>query len=197
MLNIVASLFGGFVFDCIDNFFDNFLYFNDNWFFNNLLDYLFYNPFNFFYLLFHFLDNKCLLSDNFDWHNFRNGLVDYFFNDDWLLNFNNFLPDYLNLNNLGDFYSFFYNFLNDSRNFHQFLLYPFYFDDLLDYLIDVLDDFNGDVDNFLYLLNFGVSYNFLNSFLDRIDRRHLDYSINNLFHDFGHLHNFMVNLEAI
>jgi len=87
--------------------------------------------------------------------------------------------------------------LNNLRYFHNPLLHFFHLHNLLNYPIHVFDHFNRHMNDFLNLLYFGIRHHFLHYLLNWDNRRHLDYSLHNFLDYFGHLHNLLVDVEAL
>lgn len=140
-------------------------------------------------------DRQNLLPNNLDFSNLWHGVVDYFLDNNWLFNFHDFLDVNRGLNQLGDFYNSLNNFFHDSWHFNN-LLYDFlHFDYFLHDVVNILNHFDGNVNDFFNLLDFWHFDDFLYDLLNRNNLRNLNDSLNDLLNNFLDFNNFGNNSE--
>lgn len=139
------------VLDDLNSFFNNSIEWLDN--FNNSLHYLLLHDFH--------LNN--FSNDPLNWNNllfyylhfseFRNSVINNLL--DWVgfLDLHDSLDYHLHFYDFGNFNDSFHNFFDDSWNLDYFLRKVGNFDYFFNDVIDILDDFNRNMDYFLHLLN--------------------------------------------
>lgn len=198
--NMVLNLFSCHHFNFLDDLLHNFLYFNNLWHLNDLLNYLFDIDRNLYNLFHDFFDrNNFFLVDN-NLFDFGFNMINHLSHSYWLLNLHNLLNDSFDFVNLGYFSDDFDDSVLDGRNFDGLLNDLFEMNDFI--LGGWYDDwyFNW---NWYFLLDFSDFLdlnNFLNNLFHWNDFRHfnyaVDYLLNNLF-NFDDLGNHSEDLQDI
>lgn len=196
VFDVVVCFSGWPVFDTVHYLLHYFFNLNDHRLLNHSFNYFLDNFLNLFDSFLNFLDHDSFLAYNFNLSDFWDCMVDYLFNDHWLLYFYYFLYDNLNLHNLRYLYSPLHYLFYDFRHLHDLLLHLLNLNYLLNNPVNVFDHFDWNMNNLLNLFHSGISHKFLNYSLDWNNHRHLNHSLNYFLHYFGHLHDFVVDLEA-
>lgn len=197
MLNMVNCLSSRTILNSIDNLLNDFLNFNYHWLLNNPFYYLFNNFLNFNYPFLDLFDNNCLVLNDFNLFNLRYCMVYNLFDNNWLLNLNNFFSNHLNLNYFWYFYSSLHYLLNYLRYFNDLLFNLLNLNDFFNYFINVFNHLNGDVNNFFNFLNLSVVHYLFHNLLNWNHNRDFHNSVNHFLNNLRNLDNFMVYLEGL
>jgi len=195
VFDIVDDLSCRLIAHCVHQFLYDFLNLNDHGLFNDPLDDFFYYFFDLLDLFLHLLHDHSFMSDHLNFFYLLNGLVDDLLYNDRLLFFDDFLPNYLNFHDFGDFHSSLHYLFHNFGNFDHFLLDLFHLHYLLHDSVDVLYDFDRNVNDLLHLLDLCVLDNLLHYLLNRHNSGHLNHPLHYLLNDFGHFHYLLIHLE--
>lgn len=193
--DVVLDLFSCYDFDFFHDFLNYLLNLYDFWYSHYFLDdllHVHWDLYNFFNYFFH-RDNLLLVDDHF--FNFSLDMVHDFSDSHWLFNFHDLLDDSVNcmhFRNLSDHLD--YPVL-DSWNFNSFLDDLLNWNDLLLTGVNDYWHLDRDWYSLLDLNYFFHLYNFLYNLLDRYDLGNLNDSIHNLLNNLLHFNNFRNDSE--
>lgn len=118
-------------------------------------------------------------------------------NNSWSVDFNDLLNDDILVDNFRDLHNSINNPLHDSWDFNRLFDFSDDWDKLLLDNINILDNFNWNMHNFLDFFNFGNFNDFFDDLFDRDDLWDFYHSVDNLFDNFLDLDDLGHNSEHL